>query len=187
MTTPRVRSAASGTAPTAMHIGEVAARTELSVRSLRHWDEVGLLRPSGRSEGGFRLYTEADVEKILLIRRMKPLGFTLEQMAAALRDLETLRAPGSSGDAGDAGEAADAAAAARARLVGVLEDAAERRARLERGSVRPLLLSRAETDPTSSSTCSVAGSRLPREVRTSGSPGTDGGPTTESRESARGH
>jgi hypothetical protein len=49
-----------------MHIGEVAARTELSLRSLRHWDEVGLLRPSGRTDGGFRLYTEADVEKILL-------------------------------------------------------------------------------------------------------------------------
>ena len=73
-----------------MHIGEVAARTELSLRSLRHWDEVGLLRPSGRTDGGFRLYTEADVEKILVIRRMKPLGFTLDQMSAAMRDIETL-------------------------------------------------------------------------------------------------
>jgi MerR family copper efflux transcriptional regulator len=49
-----------------MQIGEVAARTELSLRSLRHWEEVGLLRPSGRTEGGFRPYTEADVEKILV-------------------------------------------------------------------------------------------------------------------------
>ena len=77
-----------------MHIGEVAARTELSLRSLRHWDEVGLLRPSGRTDGGFRLYTEADVDKILLIRRMKPLGFTLDQMSAAMRDIETLQQPG---------------------------------------------------------------------------------------------
>lgn len=74
-----------------MQIGEVAARTELSLRSLRHWDEVGLLRPSGRSEGGFRLYTEDDVEKILVIRRMKPLGFTLDEMSAAMRDLEVLQ------------------------------------------------------------------------------------------------
>ena len=74
-----------GGRPRAMHIGEVAARTELSLRSLRHWEEVGLLRPSGRTDGGFRLYTEDDVDKILVIRRMKPLGFTLEEMGAAMR------------------------------------------------------------------------------------------------------
>lgn len=74
-----------------MQIGEVAARTELSLRSLRHWEEVGLLRPSGRSEGGFRLYTEDDVERILVIRRMKPLGFSLDQMRDAMADIETLR------------------------------------------------------------------------------------------------
>jgi MerR family copper efflux transcriptional regulator len=78
-----------------MHIGEVAARTELSLRSLRHWDEVGLLRPSGRSEGGFRLYTEADVDKILLIRRMKPLGFTLEEMGELLAAIDAPQDPAS--------------------------------------------------------------------------------------------
>ncbi len=76
-----------------MHIGEVAARTELSLRSLRHWEEVGLLQPSGRTDGGFRLYTEADVAKILVIRRMKPLGFSLDQMRDVMRDLEALDAP----------------------------------------------------------------------------------------------
>lgn len=73
-----------------MHIGEVAARTELSLRSLRHWEEVGLLTPTGRTEGGFRLYTEPDVEKIMVIRRMKPLGFSLDEMKAAMADIETL-------------------------------------------------------------------------------------------------
>ncbi len=107
----------------AMHIGEVAARTELSLRSLRHWDEVGLLRPSGRSEGGFRQYTEADVEKILVIRRMKPLGFTLEQMSAAMRDIELLHDYGPADHEGDK---------ARARLQATLHDATERRAKLER-------------------------------------------------------
>lgn len=105
-----------------MHIGEVAARTELSLRSLRHWDEVGLLRPSGRSDGGFRLYTEADVEKILLIRRMKPLGFTLGQMSAALRDIETLQQVG----------APDDATQARERLTQLLAEATERREKLAR-------------------------------------------------------
>ena len=102
-----------------MHIGEVAARTDLSLRSLRHWDEVGLLRPSGRSDGGFRLYTEADVDRILTIRRMKPLGFSLEEMRAVLADVDLVRA----------GAGTDAA---RERLAAVRTDAAERRARLER-------------------------------------------------------
>lgn len=111
-----------GAEATVMQIGEVAARTELSLRSLRHWEDVGLLRPSGRTEGGFRLYTEADVEKVLVIRRMKPLGFTLEQMSAAMRDIETLRDP----------IAVNQHAAARERLDSLLADAAGRREKLER-------------------------------------------------------
>ena len=106
--------------PRAMHIGEVAERTELSLRSLRHWDEVGLLRPSARTEGGFRLYTEQDVEKILLIRRMKPLGFTLDEMAVAMRDIEAVL-----DDTEDSG-------AARERLAAVLADAGVRREKLAR-------------------------------------------------------
>ncbi len=106
--------------PDVMQIGEVAVRTGLSLRSLRHWDEVGLLRPSGRTDGGFRLYTADDVDRIMVIRRMKPLGFTLEQMSAAMRDLELLRDH----------EAGDRHAEARARLAAILADAAERRERL---------------------------------------------------------
>jgi MerR family transcriptional regulator, copper efflux regulator len=104
-----------------MQIGEVAARTGLSLRSLRHWEEVGLLRPSGRTEGGFRLYAEVDVEKILVIRRMKPLGFTLEQMSAAMRDIEALR---------DDATAATLRHEARERLAALLADAAARREKL---------------------------------------------------------
>ncbi|GAA1345082.1 MerR family transcriptional regulator [Streptomyces sanglieri] len=63
-----------------MQIGEVATRTELSLRTIRHYEESGLVVPSARSQGGFRLYTETDVARLMVIRRMKPLGFTLEQM-----------------------------------------------------------------------------------------------------------
>ncbi len=63
-----------------MQVGVVAERLGLSVRTLHHWEEKGLVTPSHRSSGGFRLYTETDVERLLLIRRMKPLGFTLEEM-----------------------------------------------------------------------------------------------------------
>ncbi len=102
-----------------MHIGELADRTGLSLRTLRHWDEVGLVPPSGRSEGGFRLYSPTDEQRVLLIRRMKPLGFTLDEMA------ELLAAMDASPDDPMAGLAADRAAYFRTQ-------AHERRARIVR-------------------------------------------------------
>ncbi len=88
-----------------MHIGELAERTGLSLRTIRHYDEIGLLKPSGRTEGGFRLYTEPDLERLLLIRRMKPLGFALEDMIELLRIIEARAVasdPGVDRDAEDA-------------------------------------------------------------------------------------
>ena len=73
-----------------MKIGEVAERTSLSIRSLRHYDELGLASPSAHSPGGFRLYTEADVERLLTIRRMKPLGFPLDRMREFARAVDQL-------------------------------------------------------------------------------------------------
>ena len=73
-----------------MQIGEVADRTGLSFRTLRHYDEVGLLQPSARSDGGFRLYTESDVQRLLVIRRMKPLGFSLDEMGEVMRTVSAL-------------------------------------------------------------------------------------------------
>jgi MerR family copper efflux transcriptional regulator len=73
-----------------MHIGEVASRTELSLRTIRHYDEAGLVVPSARTPGGFRVYTEADIARLMLVRRMKPLGFTLEQMRELLEASDRL-------------------------------------------------------------------------------------------------
>lgn len=67
-----------------MHIGELAERTGLSLRTIRHYDEVGLLPASARTDGGFRVYTEDDVERLMVIKQMKPLGFTLEEMSEIL-------------------------------------------------------------------------------------------------------
>nr|WP_024126992.1 MerR family transcriptional regulator [Streptomyces sp. F8]AHE39713.1 MerR family transcriptional regulator [Streptomyces sp. F8] len=75
-----------------MQIGEVAARTELSLRTIRHYEETGLVVPSARSRGGFRLYTETDVQRLMVIRRMKPLGFTLDQMRDLLDATDRLDA-----------------------------------------------------------------------------------------------
>lgn len=69
-----------------MQIGEVAERTGLSLRTIRYYEEVGLIVPSARSQGGFRLYTEPDIERLNVVKRMKPLGFQLEEM----RDLLTI-------------------------------------------------------------------------------------------------
>ena len=74
----------------AVQIGQVAERTELSIRTIRHYDDVGLIVPSARSVGGFRLYTEPDVQRLLLVRRMKPLEFTLEQMRELLEAVDTV-------------------------------------------------------------------------------------------------
>ncbi len=80
--------------PAQMQIGNVAARTELSIKTIRHYDDADLVTPSARSKGGFRLYTESDVQRLLVIRRMKPLGFTLEEMRELLTALDA-RADGS--------------------------------------------------------------------------------------------
>lgn len=75
-----------------MRIGEVAERTSLSFRTLRHYEEVGLVTPSGRTEGGFRLYTDEDVARLMIVRRMKPLGYTLDEMRTLLDVVDALRA-----------------------------------------------------------------------------------------------
>lgn len=77
-----------------LQIGDVAARTELSIKTIRHYDDVGLVTPSARSTGGFRLYTAGDVDRLLSIRRMKPLGFTLEEMRELLDALGVVRGDG---------------------------------------------------------------------------------------------
>ncbi len=81
-----------------MQIGEVAERTGLSLRTIRYYGEVGLAEPSARSQGGFRLYTEPDVERLKLIMRMKPLDFSLEEMGDLLEILDGLQADGVAGE-----------------------------------------------------------------------------------------
>ena len=67
-----------------MHIGELADRTGLSLRTIRHYDDVGLLPATARTDGGFRVYSEDDFERLMVIEQMKPLGFSLEEMAKIL-------------------------------------------------------------------------------------------------------
>jgi DNA-binding transcriptional MerR regulator len=121
-----------GVDPDAWQIGVVAERTGLSMRTLHHWEDVGLVSPSLRTAGGFRLYTEADIERIMTIRRMKPLGFALEEMRDLLAALDTIDAGTEAGAGLDPGvEIAPEQVRAAREIVGrYIERAADGRAAL---------------------------------------------------------
>jgi DNA-binding transcriptional MerR regulator len=99
-----------------MQIGEVAQQTGLSLRTIRYYEEMGLVAPSARTAGGFRLYTDSDIARLQLVKRMKPLDFSVEEMRDLLMTLDGLES--------------DTQEGAHAELVGRLEmylDAAKAR------------------------------------------------------------
>jgi len=67
-------------------IGELARQTGLSVRTLRYYEQLGLLTPSGRTEAGYRLYNEADVQRLQQILSLRQIGFSLAQIGDCLRE-----------------------------------------------------------------------------------------------------
>jgi DNA-binding transcriptional MerR regulator len=72
-------------------IGEVAERTQLSLRTIRYYEEAGLAVPSGRTSGGFRLYTDEDIGRLELVKRLKVLDLPLDETKEMLSALEALR------------------------------------------------------------------------------------------------
>jgi DNA-binding transcriptional MerR regulator len=67
-------------------VGEVSRLTGVTVRTLHHYDQVGLLVPAGRSASGYRLYGKADLEKLRRILGYRELGFGLDEIAALLAE-----------------------------------------------------------------------------------------------------
>ncbi|HSD39494.1 MAG TPA: MerR family transcriptional regulator [Rhodocyclaceae bacterium] len=67
-----------------LRVGALARQTGLTVRTLHHYDEIGLLTPSHRSEAGYRLYTRDDVARLHQIQALKQLGFALADIAGTL-------------------------------------------------------------------------------------------------------
>lgn len=65
-------------------IGEVTERVGLSLRTVRYYEEVGLVVPPERTAGGFRLYTEDDIERLIMAKELKPLGFSLDEVRTIL-------------------------------------------------------------------------------------------------------
>ncbi len=67
-----------------LKVGELARSTGLTVRTLHHYDEIGLLKPSGRSEAGYRLYADADVARLHAIQALRYLGLALADIGPVL-------------------------------------------------------------------------------------------------------
>jgi MerR family transcriptional regulator, thiopeptide resistance regulator len=65
-------------------VGELAQATGLTVRTLHHYDEIELLRPSERSEAGHRIYTDADVRRLYRIISLRQLGFPLADITSLI-------------------------------------------------------------------------------------------------------
>ncbi|MFF8377874.1 HEAT repeat domain-containing protein [Streptomyces sp. NPDC015661] len=69
-----------------MLIGDVAKHSGVSARMLRHYEALGLVRPTGRTSGGYREYSEADIRRIFHIESLRSLGLSLREVGRALDD-----------------------------------------------------------------------------------------------------
>lgn len=67
-----------------LQVGELARRTGLTVRTLHHYDALGLLKPSLHTEAGYRLYSASDVARLQQILSLRQLGFSLEEIRGCL-------------------------------------------------------------------------------------------------------
>jgi len=83
--TDEQQSAMTRTGATFYTIEQVAARTGLTKRTLRYYEEIGLLPPAGRTEGNYRRYTDEDIERLERIKKLRDLlGFSLNDIRALL-------------------------------------------------------------------------------------------------------
>jgi len=79
--------------PELLKIGDFSRLAGTNLRTLRYYEELGLLSPSHRSQGGFRYYRPTDVNRVNMIRDLQDLGLQLER----IRELISVRAPGEPG------------------------------------------------------------------------------------------
>src|SRR5688572_11487541 len=74
-----------------MRVGELAKAVGKTVRAMHLYEELGLLEPSSRSEGGFRLYGPDAIERINWIVKLQAIGFTLSEIQGFIRDFQGAR------------------------------------------------------------------------------------------------
>src|SRR5581483_427041 len=75
-------------------IGELAAAAHVSVRTLRHYDAIGLLRPAARTDAGYRIYAEGDLRRLYRILGLRSLGVPLPEIGGLLDACAGDGAPG---------------------------------------------------------------------------------------------
>ncbi|TWH47719.1 MerR family transcriptional regulator [Sporomusa sp. KB1] len=71
-----------------LKIGDIANLAKVTPRTIRYYEELGLLTPSEISSGGFRLYTENDLLRLMFIKRFKDLDFSLEEIRKLLKGID---------------------------------------------------------------------------------------------------
>jgi len=112
-----------------LQIGEFAKRAQTNLRTLRYYEECGLIAPAARSPGGFRLYDESQLERIALIRRLQDLGLSLKEIQELL-----------------AGEPCALESCRGRALIQRVETALDRQAELVRSRIHELQASLGEID-----------------------------------------
>lgn len=73
-------------------VGELARMAGVTVRTLHHYDEIGLLPPRGRTQAGYRLYDDSDVDRLRAVLTYRELGLGLEEVARAVTDQSEAKA-----------------------------------------------------------------------------------------------
>lgn len=105
-----------------VHIGEMAEKSGLSSQTLRRYEDMGLLPPTVRTEGGFLVYTDDDLRRLMTVRQMKALNYSTVEMGEMLTLLDTV----------DSDAAEDQRSQARLQLLALIDDATTKRNKLAR-------------------------------------------------------
>ena len=83
-TMPSDPTTSSRPAPSGFTVGVAATEVGVTIRTLHHWDARGIVRPSGRSEGGYRLYSPTDIARLRRVLTYRELGLPLDRISALL-------------------------------------------------------------------------------------------------------
>ena len=77
-----------------MQIGDLAARAGITTRTIRYYEELGIIAPDERTEGGFRLYSEAQLRRLETVHDLKVLGMGLDRIRALFAQTQTAQTGG---------------------------------------------------------------------------------------------